>query len=213
MDKEKENKVELTEEEVLEEAEATMDGGANEADDAKEAEATMDGGANEADDAKKAETEVVEETLEEKLQKELEEEKAKSAGYLDRLQRLMAEFDNYRKRTEKEKLDTYDNAVSNTVAEFLPMLDNFERALKVESSDKVLYQGLDMVYKQTIGILENLKVKPIEAVGKEFDPNLHNAIMHIDDEELGENIIAEEVQKGYTYKEKVMRYSLVKVAN
>lgn len=196
MDKEKENKVELTEEEVLEEAEATMDGGANEA-----------------DDAKKAETEVVEETLEEKLQKELEEEKAKSAGYLDRLQRLMAEFDNYRKRTEKEKLDTYDNAVSNTVAEFLPMLDNFERALKVESSDKVLYQGLDMVYKQTIGILENLKVKPIEAVGKEFDPNLHNAIMHIDDEELGENIIAEEVQKGYTYKEKVMRYSLVKVAN
>lgn len=137
----------------------------------------------------------------------------KAAEYLDRWQRLMAEFDNYRKRSEKEKADTYDYAVSNTVAEMLPVIDNFERALKVESQDKNLFAGVEMIYKQMMGLLEKLHVTPIDAVGKEFDPNLHNAVMHIDDENLGENIVAEELQKGYLYKEKVIRHSLVKVAN
>lgn len=137
----------------------------------------------------------------------------KAAEYLDRWQRLMAEFDNYRKRSEKEKSDTYDYAVSNTVAEILPVIDNFERALKVESQDKNLFAGVEMIYKQMMGLLEKLHVTPIDAVGKEFDPNLHNAVMHIDDENLGENIVAEELQKGYLYKEKVIRHSLVKVAN
>ncbi len=141
------------------------------------------------------------------------EAEAKAAEYLDRWQRLMAEFDNYRKRSEKEKADSYDYAVSNTVAEMLPIIDNFERALKVESSDKALYAGVEMIYKQIMGVLEKLHVTPIEAIGKEFDPNFHNAIMHIDDESLGENIIAEELQKGYVFKEKVIRHSLVKVAN
>ena len=138
---------------------------------------------------------------------------AKAAEYLDKWQRLMAEFDNYRKRSEKEKSDSYDYAVSNTVAEILPVIDNFERALKVESEDKAFYAGVEMIYKQMMGLLEKLHVAPIDAAGKEFDPNLHNAVMHIDDENLGENIVAEELQKGYLYKEKVIRHSLVKVAN
>lgn len=145
--------------------------------------------------------------------KKLEEAEAKAKEYLDRWQRLMAEFDNYRKRSEKEKLDSYDYAVSNTVAELLPIIDNFERALNIESTDKKLYTGVKMIYKQIMDLLEKMHVTPIEAVGTTFDPNLHNAILHIDDEELGENIVAEEVQKGYLYKEKVIRHSVVKVAN
>ena len=137
----------------------------------------------------------------------------KAAEYLDRLQRLMAEFDNYRKRSEKEKSDAYDFAVSNTISELLPIIDNFERALKVETQDKALFAGVQMIYKQLMSTLENLKVTPIEALDQEFDPKLHNAIMHIDDEALGENMVAEELQKGYLYKEKVIRHSLVKVAN
>ena len=159
------------------------------------------------------EQETDEEGKEEKSEDPLKASEAKAAEYLDRWQRLMAEFDNYRKRSEKEKADSYDYAVSNTVAEILPILDNFERALKVESTDKALFAGVEMIYKQMLGLLEKLHVTPIDAEGKEFDPNLHNAIMHIDDEALGENIIAEELQKGYLYKEKVIRHSLVKVAN
>ena len=160
---------------------------------------------------KAEEVEVAEEENEEA--KKLADAEAKAADYLDRWQRLMAEFDNYRKRSEKEKADSYDYAVSNTIAELLPVIDNFERALKVESTDKSLFAGVEMIYKQIIGLLEKMHVTPIEAVGKEFDPNLHNAIMHIDDEAFGENIVAEELQKGYLYKEKVIRHSLVKVAN
>lgn len=158
---------------------------------------------------------VVEEAASEENEeaKKLADAEAKAADYLDRWQRLMAEFDNYRKRSEKEKADSYDYAVSNTIAELLPVIDNFERALKVESTDKSLFAGVEMIYKQIIGLLEKMHVTPIEAVGKEFDPNLHNAIMHIDDEAFGENIVAEELQKGYLYKEKVIRHSLVKVAN
>ena len=155
------------------------------------------------------ETEVIEETTEETQV----DSSDKAAEYLERLQRLMAEFDNYRKRSEKEKADSYDFAVSNTVAELLPVIDNFERALQVESEDKSFYTGVQMIYKQLVGMLEKLHVKPIEAEGNEFDPNLHNAIMHIDDEAYGENIIAKELQKGYLYKEKVIRHSLVQVAN
>ena len=166
------------------------------------------------------ETTIVEETVTEEAEviDEASDEKdhqaeEKAAEYLDRWKRLMAEFDNYRKRSEKEKADRYDYAVSNTVAEMLPVIDNFERALKVESQDKSFFAGVEMIYKQMIGLLEKLHVTPIEAIGKEFDPNLHNAVMHIDDENLGENIVAEELLKGYLYKEKVIRHSLVKVAN
>lgn len=157
---------------------------------------------------------VAPETVEPSLEEALTAAQAKADEYLDRWQRLMAEFDNYRKRSEKEKIDAYDFAVSNTVIELLPIIDNFERALKVESTDKALSAGVQMIYKQMIGMLEKLHVTPIEAEGKVFDPNLHNAIQHIDDESFGENTIAEELQKGYLYKEeKVIRHSLVKVAN
>lgn len=137
----------------------------------------------------------------------------KEAIYIDRLKRLMAEFDNYRKRNEKEKLEIYDRASSNLLAEMLPIVDNFERALKVETTDKVFYEGVTMIYKQLMGTLEKAHVKVIEAKGKPFDPNLHNAVMHIEDEKYGENEVVEEMQKGYLYKDKVLRYSMVKVAN
>lgn len=132
---------------------------------------------------------------------------------IERLQRLMAEFDNYRKRTEKEKQTIYDLAVSNTVTELLSTIDNFERALKQESTDKSFYEGVSMIYRQLLTVLEKLNVTPIEAAGKPFDPDYHNAVLHIEDEDLEENIVVEELQKGYLYKEKVIRYSMVKVAN
>ncbi len=141
------------------------------------------------------------------------EEADKASEYLDRLQRLMAEFDNYRKRSQKEKSDAYDYAVGNTVVELLPIVDNFERALKVESEDKAFYDGVTMIYKQFIGFLENINVVPIEAKEQVFDPKLHNAILHIEDDNYGESIVVEELQKGYLYKEKVIRHSMVKVAN
>ncbi|PHV71512.1 nucleotide exchange factor GrpE [Sporanaerobium hydrogeniformans] len=152
------------------------------------------------------ETEVVEEKIE-------SEPKDKAAEYLERLQRLMAEFDNYRKRSEKEKKDMYDFAVGNTIQELLPLVDNFERALQVESSDKKFFDGVSMIYKQMMSILETLQVTVIPAVNETFNPNLHNAVFHIEDENVGENIIVEELQKGYLYKEKVVRHSMVKVAN
>ncbi len=137
----------------------------------------------------------------------------KEAIYIDKLKRLMAEFDNYRKRNEKEKLEIYDRASSNLLTEMLPIVDNFERALEVETEDKTLYEGIHMIYKQLMSTLEKAHIKVIEAEGKPFDPNLHNAILHIEDEKYGENEVVEELQKGYLYKDKVLRYSMVKVAN
>ena len=159
------------------------------------------------EDASEAEDVVIEESVVE------EEPTNKEAEYLERLQRLMAEFDNFRKRSDKEKADSYDFAVSNTVTELLPVIDNFERALNVQSEDKSLYAGVEMIYKQLLGMLEKLHVTPIDAEGKEFDPNMHNAILHVDDENYDENIVVKELQKGYLYKEKVIRHSLVQVAN
>ncbi len=137
----------------------------------------------------------------------------KEAEYLDRLQRLMAEFDNYRKRTEKEKADIYDRAVSSTVTELLAIIDNFERALKLDGSDKSFYEGVNMIYKQLVAAIEKVGVEPIETINQTFDPNYHNAIFHVEDENVGANTIVEEMQKGYVYKDKVIRHSLVKVAN
>ena len=134
----------------------------------------------------------------------------------DRLQRSMAEFDNYRKRTEKEKASMYMIGAKEVVEKILPVIDNFERALAStteEQKEDPFVEGMDKVYKHFCKTLEDMGVKAIEAVGKEFDPNLHNAVMHVDDEEAGDNIIVEEFQKGYLYKDFVVRYSMVKVAN
>ena len=131
----------------------------------------------------------------------------------DRLKRNMAEFDNFRKRTEKEKSSMYIIGAKDIVEKILPVVDNFERGLAQAPEGDSFADGMKMIYKQLITTLDELGVKPIEAVGKEFDPNFHNAVMHVEDEEAGENIVVEEFQKGYTYKDFVVRHSMVKVAN
>lgn len=134
----------------------------------------------------------------------------------DRVKRQMAEFDNFRKRTEKEKAAMFEVGAKSVVEKILPVIDNFERGLAgltEEQEAEPFAQGVEMTYKQLMTTLESIEVKPIEAVGKEFDPNLHNAVMHVEDENLGENVVAEEFQKGYTYRDSVIRHSMVKVAN
>ena len=134
----------------------------------------------------------------------------------DRLRRQMAEFDNFRKRSEKEKSQMFDMGAKSIVEKVLPVIDNFERGLLAvpeEDKDNAFVDGMDKIYKQMLTMLAEAGVEPIEAVGKEFDPNLHNAVMHVEDEEAGENTIVEEFQKGYMYRDSVVRHSMVKVAN
>ena len=134
----------------------------------------------------------------------------------DRLTRQMAEFDNFRKRTEKEKSQMYEIGAKDIIEKILPVVDNFERGLASMPEDEKatpFAEGMEKVYKQFMTTLEGIGVKPIEAVGQEFNPDFHNAVMHVEDEELGENIITEEFQKGYMYRDSVVRHSMVKVAN
>ena len=131
----------------------------------------------------------------------------------DRLKRSMAEFDNYRKRTEKEKSSMYIIGAKDILEKMLPIVDNFERGLAQAPENDPFAEGMKMIYKQMMTAFDEMGVKPIEAVGKDFDPNLHNAVMHVEDDSVGENIIVEEFQKGYTYKDFVVRHSMVKVAN
>ena len=131
----------------------------------------------------------------------------------DRLKRSMAEFDNYRKRTEKEKSSMYIIGAREIIEKILPVVDNFERGLAQAPEGDAFAEGMQMIYKQLMTTLEGLGVEPIEAVGKEFNPDFHNAVMHVDDEEAGDNMVVEELQKGYTYKGFVVRHSMVKVAN
>lgn len=132
----------------------------------------------------------------------------------DKVKRQMAEFDNYRKRTEKEKASMYIVGAKDIVEKILPVVDNFERGLAMaEGSEDPFVEGMEKIYKQLMTALDEMGVKPIEAVGQEFNPDFHNAVMHVEDEEAGENVIVEEFQKGYLYKEFVVRHSMVKVAN
>ena len=134
----------------------------------------------------------------------------------DKLLRQMADFDNFRKRTEKEKSAMYEIGAKDIIEKLLPVVDNFERGFTTvaeEDKEDAFVTGMEMVYKQLMTMLEGVGVKPIEAVGQEFNPDLHNAVMHVEDETVGENIIVEEFQKGYTYRDSVVRYSMVKVAN
>lgn len=134
----------------------------------------------------------------------------------DRLKRSMAEFDNYRKRTEKEKSAMYEIGAKDVIEKILPVVDNFERGLTAIPEDMKgtpYAEGMEKIYKQLMKTLSDMDVKPIEAVGKEFDPNFHNAVMHVEDENLGENIVAAELQKGYTYRDSIVRHSMVQVAN
>nr|WP_317449862.1 nucleotide exchange factor GrpE [uncultured Sellimonas sp.] len=134
----------------------------------------------------------------------------------DKLTRQMAEFDNYRKRTEKEKSAMYEIGAKDIIEKILPVIDNFERGFQsVEDGkkDDPFVDGMDKVYRQLMKTLEDAGVKQIEALGEEFNPDFHNAVMHVEDEEAGENIIVEEFQKGYMYRDSVVRHSMVKVAN
>ena len=132
----------------------------------------------------------------------------------DQVKRQMAEFDNFRKRTEKEKASMYIIGAKDIVEKILPVVDNFERGLAMaENKEDPFIDGMEKIYKQLMTTLDELGVKPIEAVGNEFNPDFHNAVMHVEDEEQGENIVVEEFQKGYMYKEFVVRHSMVKVAN
>ena len=180
-----------------------------------------------------AEAEETEETSEEAGSEEAKEDAEKKTGkklfgkkkdkkdekieeLTDKLTRQMAEFDNFRKRTEKEKSQMYEIGAKDIIEKILPVVDNFERgldAVKEEEKEDPFVQGMEKVYKHLVTTLEGIEVKPIEAVGQPFDPNFHNAVMHVEDENFGENIVAEEFQKGYTYRDSVVRHSMVNVAN
>ena len=154
------------------------------------------------------------EMLKKKKKKDKMEEKIEELE--DRVKRQMAEFDNFRKRTEKEKSHMYEVGARDVIEKILPVVDNFERGLASVPEDQKenpVIVGMDKIYSQLMTTLTDLGVEPIEAVGGEFDPNYHNAVMHVEDEELGENVVAEEFQKGYMYKDTVIRHSMVKVAN
>ena len=135
----------------------------------------------------------------------------------DKYMRTFAEFDNFRKRSEKEKAAMFEVGAKSIIEKILPIVDSFERGLGTLSEEEIsanpFADGMDKVYKQMVKALEEAGVTPIEAVGKEFDPNLHNAVMHGDDDQYGENIVSEEFQKGYMYRDTVVRYSMVKVIN
>ncbi|NLP26913.1 MAG: nucleotide exchange factor GrpE [Clostridiales bacterium] len=131
----------------------------------------------------------------------------------DKYLRLLAEYDNYRKRTVKEKAEIYSDATVSCILEMLPVIDNFERALETECSDDNYRVGIEMIFNQLKSILEKMNVKEIEAFNKPFDPNLHNAIKRVDDDKFEENTICEVYQKGYMLKDKVIRYAMVVVAN
>ena len=177
--------------------------------------------AQEETEAEVEETEDSEETTEEKKKlfgrkpkKDPRDEKIEELT--DRVTRQMAEFDNFRKRTEKEKSAMYEIGAKSVIEKLLPIVDNFDRGFSTvaeEDKEDSFVKGMEMVYKQISTMFETIGVKPIEAVGQEFNPDLHNAVMHVDDETVGENIIVEEFQKGYTYHDAVVRYSMVKVAN
>lgn len=142
----------------------------------------------------------------EKLEKEIEEVN-------DRLKRIMAEFENYKKRNIKEKEQQYSSILGDVVSSLLPIIDNLEKAVKVETQDASFKQGVELVFKQLVDILSGYGVKKIEAVGNTFDPELHEAIGHVEDEELGEQIVKEEYRTGYKIGDKVIRHSMVIVAN
>lgn len=200
-------KDENLEETVAEESEAE----AKEAEDTQETE-TAEAAETEAEDAQESE----EDSKKKKRKEKKDKKDAQIEELTDRVKRQMAEFDNFRKRTEKEKSQMFETGAKSIIEKILPVVDNFERglvAIPEEEKGSAFAEGMEKIYKQLMTTLEEIGVTVIEAAGAEFDPNLHNAVMHVEDEELGENIVAEEFQKGYKYHDSVVRHSMVKVAN
>ena len=157
--------------------------------------------------------ETVEETTEETPAEEINEFEKKYQDVNDKYLRTLAEYDNYRKRTIKEKESIYPEAKAVVVEKFLPVMDNFQRAIDSAENKDAFYEGVVMLKKQMDEVFTALGVEEIKAVGEEFNPELHNAVMHIEDEEAGENVVVEEFQKGYKIGDRVVRHSMVKVAN
>lgn len=169
--------------------------------------------------------ETIDETIEEskeevneleQLKLKLEKAESSSKDYLDKLQRSMAEFDNFRKRTNLEKASMYENGARDTIEKLLPILDNFERAIlstPEEDKNSAMFKGIDMIFNQMVETFKNMGVEEVSGVGETFDHNIHNAVLHIDDDSFGENVVVEVMQKGYKYKDKIIRPSMVKVAN
>ena len=210
-----ENKQEKSQEDMVKEA---VEEAKKSAAEAKETEADTE---DITETSEEADTEEAEDTAEKKPGKKLfgkkkDKKDEKIEELTDKLTRQMAEFDNFRKRTEKEKSQMYEVGAKDIIEKILPVVDNFERgldAVKEEEKEDPFVQGMEKVYKHLLTTLEGIDVKPIEAVGQQFDPNFHNAVMHVEDENFGENVVAEEFQKGYTYRDSVVRHSMVKVAN
>lgn len=149
-----------------------------------------------------------------KKDKKEEAHKAQIAELQDKVMRQMAEFENFRKRTEKEKTAMFETGAKSVIEKILPVVDNFERGLAMvpeESKEEPFVDGMNKIYKQLMTELENLGVKPIEAVGQEFNPDLHNAVMQVENDELESGTVAQELQKGYTYRDSVVRHSMVAV--
>ena len=226
MEEEKKNAAAAEPEEVTEEetAEAESTEAECEAEEAAEAEENAE--AKETAETECAEEETCtgepEEKAEEKpkgsvrQKKELAKKDEKIAELTDRLQRAQAEFINFRNRTDREKAMRYDDGAMGVLIKILAVVDDFERGLALVPEDKKddpYVEGMEKIYKNLMTILEDLGVKPIDAVGGEFDPDFHNAVMHVDEEGAGENVVVEEFQKGYMYKDSVLRHSMVKVAN
>ena len=151
-----------------------------------------------------------------KKEKKEDAVKAQINELQDKVMRQMAEFENFRKRSEKEKSAMFETGAKSVIEKILPIVDNFERGLAAvpeEEKDSPFADGMTKIYKQMMTVFEEMGVKAIDAVGEEFNPDYHNAVMHVEDETLGENVVAEELQKGYMYRDTVVRHSMVKVAN
>ncbi len=149
------------------------------------------------------------------IQKELDAAKELAEANKEKYKRLLADFDNARARNEKENSKMFGMGAKDTLEKLLPVVDNFERALDAipEEEKNAFSEGVEMIYKQLMDTLSAIGVKPMDAVGKQFDPEFHNAVIHVEDEQYGENEVIEEMQKGYMYKDQVLRHSMVKVAN
>ena len=209
---------EAVEEAKAEAAKMEDEAAADEQDEAAETKGSVEEEASketeESQDTKDTESKEKKKFFAKKEKKDKKDEKIEELT--DRLTRQMAEFDNFRKRTEREKSQMYEIGAKDIIEKILPIIDNFERGLAAvpeESKEDPFVEGMEKIYKQIMTTLEGVGVKPIEAVGQEFNPDFHNAVMHVEDEEAGENIITEEFQKGYMYHDSVVRHSMVKVAN
>ena len=206
-EKDKVQEENLTEETIPEASEDTSESGdaAGDTPEGTEAEAKEESKEEKKEKKKKEKTDKKQDALKQRIE-ELE----------DRVKRQMAEFENFRKRTEKEKTMMFETGAKSVIEKILPVVDNFERGLAAvpeDEKDGAFAQGMEMIYKQLMTELENMQVKPIPAVGEEFNPDFHNAVMQVESDEFESGVIAQELQKGYTYRDSVVRHSMVAVVS